>query len=270
VALALRAAYLRRVALERLGGPEVADEEVATPAAESHNRPFVRRHRVVPLLIAAAIAGGAAVAGLRAPFAGAMFVILGVLGTIADKLRVEGQHQKIETQLSDAIDLMVGALRSGAGLLDAIETSSQEAEQPLRVHLAEVSGKIRLGENPLKALHELVERVPLESFRLFVLTLSINWEVGGSLAPGLATTGKTIRDRIELGRRVRAQTTQARVSVMAILGITYFIGLLMWRSDASRMEQFLATQFGTNAIGAALILQAVGLFWMSGLTEIRH
>ena len=49
-------------------------------------------------------------------------------------------------------------------------------------------------------------RVPLETFRLFAAALTVHQEVGGSLAPTLATVGRIIRDRIELTRRIRSLT----------------------------------------------------------------
>ena len=49
---------------------------------------------------------------------------------------------------------------------------------------------------------------------LFAAALSVHWEVGGSLAPILATVGRTVRDRIELSRRISAMTTQARLSIV--------------------------------------------------------
>ena len=55
-------------------------------------------------------------------------------------------------------------------------------------------------------------RVPLETFRLFSAALTVHQEVGGSLAPTLATVGRIIRDRIELTRRVRSLTVQSRAS----------------------------------------------------------
>jgi Flp pilus assembly protein TadB len=267
---AWRVGRIRSRATERL--------EVLDPAEDPENQqewlpqsPFVQRHRLIPWLLGA-LAGGVLLVGigLRPIYALAACAILGVLATIVDKIRVERANSRIEAQLADAIDLMVGALRAGAGLLDAFEAATQESPSPLKAQLLELTGKIRLGDDAKRVLRELTERVPLEAFRLFVLTLTVNWDVGGSLAPGLTTVGKTIRDRIDLGRRVQAQTTQSRVSVMAILGVSYFVGVLMWRADPHRMQEFLATEFGSNAIGAALILQAVGLFWINRLSEIEH
>src|SRR5581483_9936756 len=153
--------------------------------------------------------------------------------------------------------------------LESLDLASREVEEPLKAQLVEVTGKIRYGESPQQVFAELTERVPIDTFRLFALTLSVNWEVGGSIAQGLATVGRTIRDRIELARRVRARTTQARFSVLAILGVTYFVGVLMWRADPHRMEDFVGTAFGSAALGFALIMQALGLIWMAALTRIE-
>jgi tight adherence protein B len=119
-------------------------------------------------------------------------------------------------------------------------------------------------------LRALERRVPLETVRLFCAALSVHWEVGGSLAPVLATVGRTIRDRIELSRRVRSLTTQSRVSTVAILGTTYFIALVVWRNDPPRMETFLKTTVGQWLVAAAVLLQALGIVWSTLLTRMKY
>jgi tight adherence protein B len=270
--LAARASYLRGLSARRLGRPEAeeeAPEEVRAPDLGSV--PFVRRHTLIPLLLAAAVAATLHYGfQFHAIFAAAAFAIISVVGIVIDKLRFERACARIEAQLADAIDLMVGSLRAGAGLLDAFESAARESEEPLRQQLVEVGGKIRLGDDPRSVLRNLAKRVPLATFDMFVLTLTSNWEVGGSLAPGLSTVGRGVRDRIDLTRRVRALTTQSRLSVIGILAVSYFIGILMWRAAPHRMEEFLGTDFGRNCIGGALLLQAVGLIWISWISEVKY
>jgi Flp pilus assembly protein TadB len=134
----------------------------------------------------------------------------------------------LEAQLADALDLMIATLRAGGSVLAALEVAVREGRSPLRQQLQEVLGRVRYGDDPPEVLRALERRVPLETFRLFCVALSVHWEVGGSLAPILATVGDTIRDRIELSRRLRSLTTQSRVSTIAILGTTYFIALVVW------------------------------------------
>ena len=116
----------------------------------------------------------------------------------------------------------------------------------------------------------MAEVLKLESFRLFYYALGVQWEGGGSLAPTLATTARFIRDRVELGRRVRAQTTEARFSVLAILGLTYFLAALMWNMDPTRVEGFLATTIGQNLAAFAVFLQALGAWWISRMSRIKY
>ena len=130
-------------------------------------------------------------------------------------------------------------------------------------------GRIRLGDDPQAVFQGLDERVPLETFLLFASALAVQWETGGSLAPTLATVGRTIRDRVELGRRIHSNIVQSQLSVVAVLGVTYFLALVMWRSNPEQMHQFLATSVGQWAVAGSMLLQAVGIVWMSAISRIR-
>lgn len=262
---AFRSARSRRRAQERLQ----AGEGDATVEIAPELGPFAARLWWLSWVVAAVVASGFFALHFRPIFAFAFAAIAGVIAQITDMFRLESKFAAIDAQLGDAIDLMVGALRAGSGLLESIELASREVESPLKEQLVDVTGKIRFGEAPQRVFAELTERVPLDTFRLFALTISVNWEVGGSIAQGLVTVGRTIRDKIELGRRIRMRSTQARFSVIAVLGVTYVIGLLMWRNDPHRMEEFLATDIGANFMGATLILQAAGLVWITAMSKIE-
>jgi Flp pilus assembly protein TadB len=68
---------------------------------------------------------------------------------------------------------------------------------------------------------------------------------------------------------VRSQSTQAQASVMGIVLITYFLGVLMWRANPVGFQEFLAHPVGANVVAAAIVLQAVGLLWITRLTQLR-
>jgi tight adherence protein B len=109
--------------------------------------------------------------------------------------------------------------------------------------------------------------MPFETFRLFSMALAVHWEVGGSLASTLATVGRTIRDRIELARRVRAQGVEAHVSVAAVMTIAYGLAFLMWRTNPDRVEAFVRSGVGTELVSVVVLLQAIGLVWMSRISR---
>jgi Flp pilus assembly protein TadB len=217
-------------------------------------------------------AGGAVLylgLGIREIYSGTGAVVLALLAWQIEAMLAERQVQRIEVQLADAIDLMVGALRAGAGVMNALESAVRESRPPLDQQLDEIVGRIRFGDSPQAVFHNLPRRVPLETFVLFSSALSVNWEVGGSLASTLATVGRTIRDRIEISRRIRGMTTQVRVSIMAVLGLTYFIATVMWFNDPARMKAFLLTNMGSFFVASAILMQAVGIVWSAHLSRSR-
>lgn len=263
-------AAARRMAAGRLAvlleppGGSAARQRVAVRAVQT----FPARYRWLPPATGAALASVLwAWVGLPLPIAAASGLLIGVLVGLLEEQQATEQEALIEAQLGVAIGLIVGALRAGSSLLAAFESAIEETGAPLRPYFLEVAGRIRLGDDPRVAVSDLQTRVPIESFRLFGTALAIHWDVGGSLATTLTTVGQTIRDRVELGRRVRAQGVEASASVAVVLLISYGLAFLMWRTNPARMEAFATMPIGVLLITGAVMLQAVGLIWMSRLSR---
>ena len=260
---------MRRLADDRLASM-IGAVEVAETREEPRRtiRAFPTRHRLIAPATGA-VAGAALwlVAGLPIEVAGALGLLCGVMAHLGEDFVAEQQSAAIEAQLAAAIYLMVSSLRAGASLLAAFESSLEEVGPPLRPYFQEVAGRIRLGDDPRSAVSDLQRNVPLETFRLFATSLAVHWEVGGSLATTLSTVGQTVRDRIELSRRVRAQAVEAQASVAVVLAIAYVLAFLMWRTNPDRLEAFVQTGVGTGIVAVVITLQAIGLVWMSRLNR---
>jgi len=265
----VRVHHLRSVARERLY-VDMATTADTSKAEYLQLTPSLRRYPYVPWFVA----GGLGLVlffafALPLVYCVAITIILGVIGWLIETWRADRAALRLETQLANAIDLMVAALSAGAGVMEAVESAAGEVGKPLKQEMAEVLGRIRYGEKPARVFEDMAVRIPLENFRLFAFTMAVHGEVGGSLAPTLSTVGKSIRDRIEIGRRVRSQSTQAQASVIGIVCITYFLGLLMWRTNPANFEEFLTHPVGANFLAGAMMLQAIGLLWISRLSQMK-
>lgn len=174
---------------------------------------------------------------------------------------------KLERQLADAIDIMVGAVSAGAALGPAMDAATLETSRPLKPYLQEISGRIRLGDDPASVFRSLADRVPLETFLLFSSSLAVHFEVGGRLAPTLATVGRTIRDRIEITRRIQSNIAQSQFSTFAILGLVYLIAVIVWRNGPDAMVEFVTSSVGSWFVAGSIIMQAVGIAWMNFISK---
>jgi Flp pilus assembly protein TadB len=257
---------LARQRMERAAEAPKAAPEAVVPLARS----FLVRHRSAPWVMGLLTAGIVYFAvGWTLPYVISISLIVILLGGRLEAFWAAAQIAKIETQLAQAIDLMVAALCAGAGVSESLENAMAESHSPLRPQLEEVVGRIRYGDDPRTVYRGLTERVPLETFLLFASALSVQAETGGSLAPTLASVGRTIHDRIEIARRIRSNSAQSEASTLAVFVLTYFIALIVWRADPQQMHEFLTTTVGQWSIAGTILLQAVGMVWMSVISRMK-
>lgn len=258
--IALRRVALGRRAARRLAAPDAAPVEVRARATL-----VGAASRTAPLLVGATVLALAWLAGATPLVASGIAIVPAVLAHLADARRIERRALKLEEQLGQAIHLAAAALRAGASPNDALERAARESSRPLRPLLEAVSQRLRLGEDPDRALAAFAERVPLDSYRLFATALAVQWRAGGSFDRALRSVARAVGDRVETARRVDTQTASVRASVVAIVLANIAIAGLAALANPASLGEFLRSEVGAGLLAATLWLQALALWWIARL-----
>ncbi len=143
------------------------------------------------------------------------------------------RRQTLTNQLPDVLTLLVGALRAGYGLNQAIGVLVDQLPPPSSIEFGRVQHAINLGVPVPRALSDMAARVNSDDLDLAVTAITVQHEMGGNLAEILDTIGDTIRARIRILRDVRVLTAQQRTTgyVLAGLPIALAVGLGLLTPD---------------------------------------
>ncbi|RCS54469.1 pilus assembly protein TadB [Bremerella cremea] len=271
IAYRMRQIQLRALALDRFQTFDVSTETSLPEVSPSmRQRPVIRRFLWIPWvcgLFAAMIIYW--LVGFSVLISMTMGLIVALLLVIVEVWNAQRQAAKLEEQLAEAIDLMIGTLGAGAGLSTSLSVVIEEIRDPLRGQFQDLLGRINFGDDASQVFASLAARIPLDTFLLFSSALSVHWEVGGNLTPTLAAVGQTIRDRLEISRKIRSNATQSDISTVAIIGLTYFIALVMWRNGPDQMQAFITSPTGEFFAAGSMLLQAVGIVWMHWMSRAK-
>ncbi|MBC2666290.1 type II secretion system F family protein [Novosphingobium flavum] len=139
------------------------------------------------------------------------------------------RRKRMEEQFPLALDIFTRALRAGHPIASAIDLVTQECEDPLGSEFGLVSDEVAYGAELTDALLGLADRWELEEIRMFVVSLSIQSETGGNLAEILENLTRVIRDRASLYMKVRALSSEGRMSgwMLTALPILTMVSVFM-------------------------------------------
>lgn len=142
-------------------------------------------------------------------------------------------------QLPDMLNLLVGSLRAGYGLLHACNVVKSEMPDPIAAEFDRLIKEVSLGFSITSALNHMVDRLNDEDLSLIVTSIQVQNEVGGSLADVLETISGTIRERIRLKGQIRVMTSQQRATGWVLTGLPFATGtFLMLINPEYMMEMF--------------------------------
>lgn len=124
----------------------------------------------------------------------------------------EKRRKRMEEQFPVALDIFTRALRAGHPVASAIDLLTTEMEDPLGSEFGLVADEVAYGANMTDALAGMAERWDLDDIRMFVTSLSLQNETGGNLAEILGNLSGVIRDRASMYMKVRALSSEGRMS----------------------------------------------------------
>jgi tight adherence protein B len=126
--------------------------------------------------------------------------------------RAEKRRKRMEEQFPIALDIFTRALRAGHPVASAIDLLTNEMEDPLGSEFGLVADEVSYGANLNDALMRMGARWDLADIRMFVTSLSLQSETGGNLAEILANLSNVIRERASMYMKVRALSSEGRMS----------------------------------------------------------
>jgi tight adherence protein B len=141
------------------------------------------------------------------------------------KFRRNRRHKIFGIQLPEALELITRSLKAGHPVPVAIAMVSREMPDPIGTEFGVVSDEVTYGSDLVSALQNLYQRVGHDDLPLFVTAVSIQTSSGGNLREILDGLSTTIRERGKLKRKVRAISTEGRMSAYILTAVPCLLAL---------------------------------------------
>lgn len=174
---------------------------------------------------------------------------------------------EFQQQLPDVLNLIVGSLRAGYGLIQAMKLVSQEMPSPSKDEYTRVVNEISLGYSLQQSLAHLVERMESEDLLMVVTAINIQNEVGGNLGNILESIAETIRDRVKLEGEIRTLTSMQRMTGYMLAAMPFFVAVILLFMNPEYIMQMFVFPWFAIPIGA-VISMGLGLMLMNKLTQM--
>jgi tight adherence protein B len=171
--------------------------------------------------------------------------------------------ERLESQLPDALNIMVSSARSGRSLPQALASVGEKMSGPVGEEFSLMAREYREGGMNLEGvLDRAKNRVNVESFRMVCSALIINSHRGGDVLHILERMADSIRELQKLKKKLKTETAEVRMQEKIILVITPAFGLLICAFDADIPRLLFGTIPGNILLMIVLILQMFAVWWV--------
>ncbi|HEY9711928.1 MAG TPA: type II secretion system F family protein [Chroococcales cyanobacterium] len=185
------------------------------------------------------------------------------------RAKAQARRDKFSEYLPDAIDLMVAVLRSGHSISESVHAVAREIPAPVGEEFALILHRMNLGQPLSESL--LISAKKFRSYELDLMTraVSIQSEVGGSLADLLEKTNGTLRERLKQARQLKVITSQSRLSATIVGLLPLVLAVALNMMTPGYLQLLVEDSLGRMLLIAAIMLELIGIYLMRRMSEMR-
>ena len=186
------------------------------------------------LIVVAMVATGTALGAGRILMLATFSLLLGAgIPILYFQARANRMRKKIQDQFPVALDVFVRGLRAGHPIAAALDRLTVEMPDPIGSQFGIVVDEVTYGADLRDALTAMADRWDLDDMRMFVVSLSVQSETGGNLAEILENLSKVIRERASMMLKVRALSSEGRMTAVMLTGLPILAFILLFIGNPS-------------------------------------
>ncbi len=222
------------------------------------------------LVVLLVVALGVAIGMWRIGILGAigLGILCGFLPFLYLRNRQAKRLKMLTEQIPDVMTLLVGGLRAGYGLNQAIDTLVQQMPAPSSIEFGRVMKAVALGVPIQRALKDMAQRVGSDDLTLVVTAINVQYEMGGNLALVLESISQTVRERIRIGREIQVLTAQQRMTGNILAAFPIFLAVMLTLIQPDYFAPFFEPGPIRLLPLAALVMLAIGFFLIQRIVDI--
>jgi tight adherence protein B len=184
-------------------------------------------------------------------------------------LKAKRRIRAFEEQLPDFLVALAATLKAGHSFRQALKTVADEGRPPASKELNRVLTEARLGRPMEAALSEMSQRVGSPNFEFVITSVTIQRQVGGSLAGLIDMVADTVRQRQQFARKISGLTAMGRASAYVLMGLPFFMALMITLINPGYMEPLYHTSTGHQLIILGLVMMAFGCLVMRRIVAFK-
>jgi tight adherence protein B len=193
----------------------------------------------------------------------------GALPYLFVSLKAKRRMNAFEEQLPDLLVTLAASLKAGHSFKQGLQTIVDEGHEPASKELGRVLTDTRLGRPMDEALSETAERIGSKNFSFVITAVTIQRQVGGSLAGLFDMVADTVRQRQQFARKIKGLTAMGRASAYVLIALPFFIAFALTLLNPDYMAPLYNTSTGHMLIFMGLGMMAFGSLILKKLVSFR-
>jgi tight adherence protein B len=216
---------------------------------------------------AVGLLAGVAAKSVLVFFIGALVGGLLPLGFV--QLKARTRLRAFDNQLADLLVTLAASMKAGHSFRQGIQSVVDEGMEPASREFKRVLTDTQLGRPMEDSLIEMAERVGSRDFTFVITAVTIQRQVGGSLASLFDMVADTVRQRQQFARRIRSLTAMGRMSAYVLVGLPFFLALVMTLINRKFMAPLFDKHSGHMMLLGGLSMMAVGSLMLKKIVSFR-
>ena len=199
----------------------------------------------------------------------ALMVTAGLIPTAWVWLKMRKRLKAFEDELPDLLITIAASLKAGHSFKQGLQAVVDEGHPPANKEFKRVLTEASLGRPMDDALLEMADRMASKNFEFAITAVTIQRQVGGSLATLFDMVADTVRQRQQFTRKIRALTAMGRMSAYTLIGIPFFLAGIITLVNRNYMHPLYYSHTGHIVIIIGLVMMGIGSLILKKIVSFR-
>jgi tight adherence protein B len=174
-----------------------------------------------------------------------------------------------EDQLPDLLMTIAASLKAGHSFKQGLQSVVDEGAEPAAKEFKRVLAETQLGRPIDQALAEMTERIGSKDLEFVITAVTVQSQVGGSLAGLFDMVAEAVRQRQQFARKIKSLTAMGRAAAYVLVGLPIVLAALLTFINSEYMSPLYHTSQGHLMLGATAGALVVGSLMLKKIVSFK-